>query len=1484
MTDNAINIGFSNKPYTLRARAGKYFLAGGQQRYKLAGGGPVHNTYTLAAARGGFGLAGIAQLFQNTPAGGGAPGKPGRMWQGSTNASSILFGWWGPPEQISYYNVPCNWTTPSVAGPNGAPDHYKVYRDGVLIFGNLSLYDKVNNPQAGVRDFRFDDTTHGWYGTQPPLPFFCDNTVSPNTTYSYQVSGVSTAGIEGPLSDPLVATSLDLSAGNGGSGPTLPALVVSPDTWIQPDVLPSGLVWTCTNTTAGSVAGVDNPPGNGKKNSGCSVAYALANCALAGGDILVLTAGATYTMSTSGWSVRAHTGASGWTYVISSEHPLYKPGGALLPSTYDPTPVRMQPYTATGSIASGTGQVTATLTLPWTKKTGHYWVVFSNGEERLVLFTNGSTTIDWSQYNIVYDPNNFMLKQSTNALLTSATSSLRVIYVNSVTPADSSSMPTINMPQSGGGFGFSSSCTKVRFIGLNFVPDPALAKYTSNGSGFLITTAIFSFPHTIVPQGTPVPTPVYPPPDVPLTNNIVVDRCLMGQPSNIDSMVWRWTRAYSAAGGDYFLATQCWQWGFSNGAGADANVYNAAAGGPSCFQNCYFESETESWLSGGLYTAENQLVHDVTFRYNYSHKQLMWRRYYVPSQYQSPGAATGGGLAISAITAANPIKITTSVAQNFQNNSDLNPVRIAGFTTGSWTQLNGKSFQITVIDNQNFTIPVNGTGFTGAITGGTAQQFRRCFNFIKNHFELKEGVRVEVYGGLHHFCWQDGIQGYRASETSFGPLAGHGGGSGAFATPSIFTSSNPWMKIVDLFVHDNCLFNCGTGMYAFSQSSDPGCYTARLLYQNNLIYADTWFNQTNLSGVAPQGCIADLTFDRCTFIINSNTTWSGKGPNIGIYLLSGGSGTDTVINSQSYQKGFPPNFHDRLTITNCIIDCPKAVDVLAPVPAFPSNAAWANLTWSSNLTILDPGTTYPATTYKQVPYGTIGFKNWIDNTMPPLSPQDWNVVGGTGCNGASCAVASTSGGPIGASTASVMLNQDPFPRTYWHCIDPGSGSGTNYAYANPTFRSNAAKFNIVNFNAYMGIEQTMGNTSFATIGQDIKNKGMQNGLYVRTLMYVMSSEQSTVGGGGNASTYTVWSSTINSANWWLRTSYPSGSIVIGPDANSGVFSTASSPNSPTSGGKTWSRAFWDLYDGVIRLGNAVSQGYSSGVAIAANQFLDGYHMDNTFCLTRQTGAWDWNTTSYAAGNATAAAWLQQGQAIQVADIKKVFPGLVIMGNTDYYVHSTNVFSTLVTLDPTQKGLWDLIFHEQAIGAPTSLEGQGGTTTAQFIQNLINAEVQIAPGGAAVLEQRGRARGTAFTSTNQGSWTSADWQAARFGLAIACLRDQFFCLNAADSGTTNAYFMDEVLQQNGRYGWLGRPTDPPQSAAVVKGCWVRNFTGGVVIMNPAGTGVQTINLSADLGLSGLSACASNGFGDTGINTGNPVSSVTLQARDGRFLKY
>jgi hypothetical protein len=202
---------------------------------------------------------------------------PAAIWPGYRDSSSVAFSWWPPA--------------------TGTPDRYNVYRDGELLYSGVLADSNVG-------------------GGSKPQGWYCDVDLQSSMSHTYYVTAV-TAGVESEPSSALTMTTL----AGGGTPTTLPAAVTDPATWIVPYSLPSGTVWTATNTASFNAAGT------GKHNaSGCGLQYALTNATA--GDVIVLTAGATYDTPLSGWRVPAYTGSS-WVYVISSQDPGYNSQGTL---------------------------------------------------------------------------------------------------------------------------------------------------------------------------------------------------------------------------------------------------------------------------------------------------------------------------------------------------------------------------------------------------------------------------------------------------------------------------------------------------------------------------------------------------------------------------------------------------------------------------------------------------------------------------------------------------------------------------------------------------------------------------------------------------------------------------------------------------------------------------------------------------------------------------------------------------------------------------------------------------------------------------------------------------------------------------------------------------------------------------------------------------------------------------------------------------
>lgn len=121
-----------------------------------------------------------------------------------------------------------------------------------------------------------------------------------------------------------------------------------------------------------------------------------------------------------------------------------------------------------------------------------------------------------------------------------------------------------------------------------------------------------------------------------------------------------------------------------------------------------------------------------------------------------------------------------------------------------------------------------------------------------------------------------------------------------------------------------------------------------------------------------------------------------------------------------------------------------------------------------------------------------------------------------------------------------------------------------------------------------------------------------------------------------------------------------------------------------------------------------------------------------------------------------------------------------------------------------------------------------------------------------------------------NWQGGDYRGMRYGLASALMGDAYYYI----SGTTG-YDSSNLLWFDKFDFDLGYPTQPRREAAWSQGVWRRDFENGIVLVNPKGNGVQTVEL-------GGTFRKLSGTQDPVTNDGAIVSSVALAERDGILL--
>jgi hypothetical protein len=427
--------------------------------------------------------------------------------------------------------------------------------------------------------------------------------------------------------------------------------------------------------------------------------------------------------------------------------------------------------------------------------------------------------------------------------------------------------------------------------------------------------------------------------------------------------------------------------------------------------------------------------------------------------------------------------------------------------------------------------------------------------------------------------------------------------------------------------------------------------------------------------------------------------------------------------------------------------------------------------------------------------------------------------------------------------------------------------GDQALYAGAAWQTWAGKFHVNIVSDYIGLEQSMGET-MSDVFSSIKTHGAANGIAPKCLIYTIDEDMPFTRGASasNNSTFLKLWDAVDANDWWLRTTWPSGSIVQNgfssslAQVNNGIHTTTDSS------GRTATQFFSWYWNQIFILGNASSLGESA--PIAPNPNCDGIFRDNQFWTPRVSGDWLENGTTQTAsdvggsGNPTLNPVIQQGHAQAIAAERSYNPALMNMGNCDWFSDSSS------TIDPSCRGLYDAQLLEAAMGESYSVEEYAGFD--QLMTNMIAAEALLAPGGFSLMGQY-NASGTNAWPQSQSSWNASHYRAMRYGLCTALQRGYYY---GAESGNpaTLWYFDEYDGGTMAKVGYLGPPVDPPQSASWQNGVWRRRYQNGTAYVNPKGNGMQTVNL-------GVTQYHMRGSQQPTVNTGASATSVTLQDRDG-----
>ena len=450
-----------------------------------------------------------------------------------------------------------------------------------------------------------------------------------------------------------------------------------------------------------------------------------------------------------------------------------------------------------------------------------------------------------------------------------------------------------------------------------------------------------------------------------------------------------------------------------------------------------------------------------------------------------------------------------------------------------------------------------------------------------------------------------------------------------------------------------------------------------------------------------------------------------------------------------------------------------------------------------------------------------------------------------------------------------------------------------------SFQAFAAKFHMVVIGGnYEGWEKGAGYSKEKVI-QGIKG---QSNINTRVFQYVeVNSLYNSTYAADNG--FPTLYNKVNAMKWWLYPSTTAGSPVADPQSSQRWLLDVSPdvPVDPATGLGPYEWAAKYVND-LFHLGKYAGT--------SASPSLDGFFLDNVLidpsCGEGNTANGDWSRigTTQAHNAASTYSNVMAGEKSFYTYLQGAWPGSTQLGNAGttfgsaiagYYSGTDATLNSQVMSGTSAlSGVMQGGDFEHAIGKTYSIEYYGG---ALIMQKWYQTAMQNFTGSKLVLFSQGNVKANGsdpltFSSSAQPATYSPAFQGMRYGITASLMNNGYYFADAGaydEETTANRRWFDEYDNAGAGAGYLGQPVASaagnPQTAAWSNGVWMRQFSKGVVLWNPKGSGVKTVNVAnlvSPAGRTGLKHL--KGTQDPTVNNGAAATSVTLQDRDGVILLW
>lgn len=420
-------------------------------------------------------------------------------------------------------------------------------------------------------------------------------------------------------------------------------------------------------------------------------------------------------------------------------------------------------------------------------------------------------------------------------------------------------------------------------------------------------------------------------------------------------------------------------------------------------------------------------------------------------------------------------------------------------------------------------------------------------------------------------------------------------------------------------------------------------------------------------------------------------------------------------------------------------------------------------------------------------------------------------------------------------------------------------NGGPHDYHLPAYQQSAARFDWVLWQQWENWEASRGGYLFSQACANVK------AINPNTKIYQYQMGEGPVFA-NNPGIVPVLNATIEAQNWWVRTSWPDGSILIDSDFNVKNANVTTGCARPLSG----QRYHQWLMGPYLRDMYVLGAGAYSG-AHAPNPYLDGFFHDNVWMGPRKPADWNCDGVSESHNSAVVSESWRQGYREAVQAFRAALPNLKIVGN-DYEYNYFDAPPYVPFPDPILQGVYDGGMQELVTGVPWSPEVY--RTGSALLEGIAKNAAMHADTTFQILNAW---RPREFSTTN--------YQDFRHFFALAlCGSDGYaaysdmYGVGSTTGFNGTARWFDEYDNAGSQRHYLGEAIDPVCKTPWAQGVFRRRFTNGWVLWNPRGNGTQTLTLGRTM----KKIQGRNGFSDLSVNNGATVTTITLPARDGIVL--